>query len=67
MNKIAKKERILVERSKISKIMSVMGCCQASVYNALAFRSNSKQAGEIRNLALNRFGGVKVKEQKLVR
>lgn len=67
MNKIAKKERILVERSKISKIMSVMGCGQAAVYNALAFRSNSKQAGEIRNLALNRFGGVKVKEQKLVR
>lgn len=67
MNKIAKKERILVEKSKISKIMSVTGCGQAAVYNALAFRTNSKLAGDIRNLALNRFGGVKVKEQKLVR
>ncbi len=67
MNKIAKKERILVERTKISKIMSALGCGQAAVYNALSFRSNSKLAGDIRNMALNRYGGVKVKESILVR
>lgn len=67
MNKLVKKERILVDRPKISKIMSAAGCGQAAVYNALSFRTNSKLAGDIRNMALNRFGGIKVKEQILVR
>lgn len=67
MNKIVKTERILVERDKIYKIMAVIGCGQAAVYNALSFRTNSKKAGDIRNVALNRFGGVKIKEQKLVK
>lgn len=67
MNRIAKKERILVERTKISKIMSALGCGQAAVYNALSFRTNSKLAGDIRDMAVNRFGGVKVKENILIR
>lgn len=67
MNRIAKKERILVERTKISKIMSALGCGQAAVYNALSFRTNSKLAGDIRDMAVNRFGGIKVKENILVR
>jgi hypothetical protein len=67
MNRITKKERILVERTKISKIMSALGCGQAAVYNALSFRTNSKLAGDIRDMAVNRFGGVKVKENILIR
>lgn len=34
------------------------GCRRETIYNALAFRSQSKQAEEIRNDALNEFGGV---------
>lgn len=67
MNKLVKKERILVDRLKIPKIMDAAGCGQSAVYNALSFRTNSKLAGDIRNMALNRFGGVKVREQILVR
>ncbi len=67
MNKIIKKERILVERSKIAKIMSATGSSQSAVYNALAYRTNSKSAGDIRHTALTRFGGVVIKEPKLVR
>jgi len=66
MNKIIKKERILVERSKILKIMKEAGCGQAAVYNALSFKTDSKLADKVRNLALNRFGGIRVKEAKLV-
>ena len=33
------------------------GCRRETIYNALAFRSQSKQAEEIRNDALNEFGG----------
>ena len=34
------------------------GCRRETIYNALAFRSQSKQAEEIRNDALNEFGGI---------
>lgn len=35
------------------------GCRRETIYNALAFRSQSKQAESIRQDALNEFGGVK--------
>lgn len=67
MNKTIKKTRILVERDKIQKIMNVVGCGQSAVYDALAYRTNSKKAGEIRELALSRFGGVRINVLQLVR
>ena len=47
--------------------MNVVGCGQSAVYDALAYRTNSKKAGEIRELALGRFGGVKTNILQLVR
>lgn len=34
------------------------GCRRETIYNALAFRSQSKQAEEIRQDALNDFGDI---------
>lgn len=36
------------------------GCCRETIFNALAFRSQSKQSEDIRQDALNEFGGVVV-------
>lgn len=58
MSKIIKTKRILVSSSAILKIISIYGCSKASVYNALAFRSRSKLASDIRATALNSYGGV---------
>ena len=41
------------------KLAERYGCRMETIYNALAFRSQSKQAEEIRQDALNEFGGVK--------
>lgn len=35
-------------------------CRRETIYNALGFRSQSKQAENIRNDALNEFGGIEV-------
>ena len=56
-----------VKKIKIIKIPPKMGkklaerygCRRETIYNALGFRSQSKQAEDIRNDALNEFGGVK--------
>lgn len=41
------------------KLAERYGCCRETIFNALAFRSQSKQSEDIRNDALNEFGGVK--------
>lgn len=41
------------------KLAERYGCRRETVYNALGFRSQSKQAESIRHDALNEFGGVK--------
>lgn len=41
--------------------MKIFGCGQTTVYNALAYRSNSQQAQDIRSCALNRYGAEKHK------
>ena len=41
------------------KLAERYSCCRETIFNALAFRSQSKQAEDIRNDALNEFGGVK--------
>ncbi len=42
MNKVVKIEKILIDKDKIPKIMKIFGCGKATVYNALAYRSNSQ-------------------------
>ena len=41
------------------KLAERYGCRRETIYNALAYRSQSKQSENIRNDALNEFGGVK--------
>lgn len=56
-----------VKKIKIIKITPKMGeklaerygCRRETIYNALSFRSQSKQSESIRQDALNEFGGVK--------
>lgn len=61
MKKVVKIEKILIDKDKIPKIMKIFGCGKATVYNALAYRSNSQQAQDIRSFALNRYGAEKHK------
>lgn len=58
MSRIIKTKKILVSPNAIEKIMGVWGCSKGTVYNALAFRSKSKLAAELRSAALNTYGGV---------
>ena len=41
------------------KLAERYGCRRETIYNALGFRSCSRQAESIRQDALNEFGGVK--------
>lgn len=41
------------------KLAERFGCRRETIYNALSFRSQSKQSESIRQDALNEFGGVK--------
>lgn len=67
MVKTRKIKKILVKGPEIiERIASSTGCGKVTVYNALAFRSNSKQAQDIREMALNRYGGVPTNQTILV-
>ena len=50
---------IKVSPEKKKKLAERYGCRRETIYNALGFRSDSKQAESIRQDALNEFGGVK--------
>lgn len=40
------------------KLVERYGCRKQTIYNALGFRSQSRQAENIRQDALNEFGGI---------
>ena len=40
------------------KLAERYGCRRETIYNALGFRSQSKQSEDIRQAALNEYGGV---------
>ena len=54
-----KRKIIVVSPEGRKKLAERYGCRRETIYNALGFRSQSKQAEDIRNDALNEFGGVK--------
>ncbi len=62
MDKVLYKPKILIRESKIDKIAQAVGCGRAAVYNAIAYRTNNKNATKIRLLACSRFGGIFVKK-----
>ena len=49
---------IKVSREGQKKLVERYGCRRETIYNALSFRSQSKQSEDIRQAALNEFGGV---------
>lgn len=57
MNKTRKIEKILVAKPKIDKLMEYFHCGRATVYNALAYKSDSELCKKIRHKALNQYGG----------
>lgn len=62
MDRIIYKPKILVRKSKIEKIAKAVGCSNAAVYNAIAFKSNSQAAIDIRSITLRMYGGLLVKK-----
>ena len=61
MDKIIYKPKILVRNSKIPLIAKTAKCHVAVVYNALAFRTNTELARNIRAITKNLYGGLLVK------
>lgn len=56
----AKKKKIIqVSPENRKKLIALHGCTQATVYNALAYKTDSELAVAIRKDALERFGGIK--------
>lgn len=54
-----KKIKIIKVSPKMGKKLAERyGCRMETIYNALSFRSQSKQSEDIRQAALNEFGGV---------
>ena len=54
-----KRKIIVVSPEGRKKLAERYGCRRETIYNALGFRSCSRQAESIRQDALNEFGGVK--------
>lgn len=53
-----KKKIIQVPRKNVDALAKAMGCKNVTVWNALAFRSDSENAQQIRRLALSTYGGI---------
>ena len=53
-----KKKIIQVPRKNVDALAKVMGVKNTTVWNALAFRSDSENAQQIRRLALSTYGGI---------
>lgn len=66
MKKVVKIEKILIDKDKVPKIMKIFGCGRTTVYNALAYRSNSQLAQDIRSCALYHYGAEPVEVPQLV-
>lgn len=49
---------IKVSPEGLKKLIERYGCRKQTIYNALGFRSCSRQAESIRQDALNEFGGI---------
>ncbi len=62
MDKVVYNKKILVRKSKISKIAKAVGCSEAAVYNAIAFKTKSQLAMDIRAITCNMYGGILVKK-----
>ena len=55
---IRNKKIIQVSPENVMKLAEVMRVTKVTVYNALAFRSESESANVIRKLAMSDYGGI---------
>lgn len=53
-----KKKIIQVPRKNIDSLAKAVGVKNVTVWNALAFRSDSENAKQIRRLAISSYGGI---------
>lgn len=53
-----KKKIIQIPRKNVGMLAKTTGTSESTVYNALAFRSDSENAQQIRRLALSAYGGI---------
>ena len=53
-----KKKIIQVSRKNVDALAKAVGVKNTTVWNALAFRSDSENAQQIRRLALSSYGGI---------
>ena len=61
MAKLVNKTKIIVPKEQISVLMARFGYQRTAVYKALAYRSQSSVAQNIRKMALDSLGGKKVR------
>lgn len=59
---IIKREIITVPRGSVEGLCKATNVKKGTVYNALNYTSNSEIAQKIRKLALNEYGGFKIKK-----
>ncbi len=55
---VRKKKIIQIPRRNVAMLAKATLSSETSVYNALAFRSDSETAQQIRRLALSEYGGI---------
>ncbi len=53
-----KKKIIQVPPKNVALLAQRVGCAKITVYNALAYRTESETAQQIRRLALSDYGGI---------
>lgn len=63
---VLKQKKIKVSRTSLDTLAAMFNCTVTKVYNALAYRSNSESAEEIRQEALQNYGGKEVTEIKVI-
>lgn len=55
---VIKKKIIQIPRKNVDLLAKTMNVAPVTVWNALAFRSDSENAKQIRRLALSTYGGM---------
>lgn len=55
---VKKRKIISVTPENRDLLIEKFGCSQTTVYQALAYKTNNKRAANIREAALNEYGGV---------
>ena len=62
---VRKKKIIQIPAKNVAILAKTMGVAKVTVWNALAFRSESENAQQIRRLALSDFGGIETTKTTL--